>query len=150
VVHEKFIYRNGKKYGPYLYENKRMGDKVITSYVGRTTPSLDRPGHHMPLAFGGVLFLFLLLASFERYPTTGFATFKVTSLVEGAPLEGRLSFSLVSSPSDQTYVTLIRGNASVTLPWNEVVQAPSSVRSGTFQYRLLRDASDLSITIGVR
>ncbi|MBU0760849.1 MAG: right-handed parallel beta-helix repeat-containing protein [Nanoarchaeota archaeon] len=36
MVHKKYAYRNGKRYGPYLYENKRVGDKVVTSYLGKS------------------------------------------------------------------------------------------------------------------
>ena len=34
MVHEKYTRKNGKIYGPYLYENKRVGQKIITSYHG--------------------------------------------------------------------------------------------------------------------
>ncbi|MBM3230603.1 LamG domain-containing protein [Candidatus Pacearchaeota archaeon] len=35
MVHEKFTYKDGKQYGPYLYENKRVDGKIVTSYVGK-------------------------------------------------------------------------------------------------------------------
>ncbi len=35
MVHKKYKWKNGKKYGPYYYENKRVGDKVVTTYLGR-------------------------------------------------------------------------------------------------------------------
>jgi len=34
VVYKKYIWVNGKRYGPYLYHNKRVGQKIITSYYG--------------------------------------------------------------------------------------------------------------------
>lgn len=34
MVHEKYIKKNGKVYGPYYYKSKRVGDKVISEYVG--------------------------------------------------------------------------------------------------------------------
>src|SRR3989344_6293271 len=34
MVHKKYKYKNGKRYGPYYYENKRVGNKVITTYLG--------------------------------------------------------------------------------------------------------------------
>jgi hypothetical protein len=37
-VYKKFLNKNGKLYGPYLYENKRVGQKIITSYIGRAGP----------------------------------------------------------------------------------------------------------------
>ena len=87
MVHEKFIYRNGKKYGPYLYENHRVGGKVVTSYVGRTTSSFGPHVHTMPILFGGIVLLFLILASLGNY-TTQYAVFEVTTVTQGVPLEG--------------------------------------------------------------
>jgi len=34
MVHKKYIKRNGKVYGPYYYKSKRVGDKVVSEYVG--------------------------------------------------------------------------------------------------------------------
>ena len=36
VVHKKYTYKDGKRYGPYLYENKRVDGKVVTTYLGAT------------------------------------------------------------------------------------------------------------------
>jgi len=41
MAHYKYTYRNGKRYGPYIYENKRIGDKVVTRYVGKSESHLD-------------------------------------------------------------------------------------------------------------
>jgi len=32
MVFKKYIKRGGKVYGPYLYENKRVDGKVVTTY----------------------------------------------------------------------------------------------------------------------
>jgi len=37
-VFKKYTYKKGKRYGPYYYENKRVGDKVITKYLGTSPP----------------------------------------------------------------------------------------------------------------
>lgn len=37
VVYKKYIWVNGKRYGPYLYHNKRVGDKIVTSYHGKNS-----------------------------------------------------------------------------------------------------------------
>src|SRR3989344_1891188 len=36
MVHKKYKWKNGKRYGPYYYENKRVGEKVITTYLGKS------------------------------------------------------------------------------------------------------------------
>jgi hypothetical protein len=38
VVFKRYIYRNGKRFGPYYYHNKKVDGKVISNYVG-TTPN---------------------------------------------------------------------------------------------------------------
>jgi len=35
VVHVKYKWKNGKRYGPYYYENKRVNGKVVTTYLGK-------------------------------------------------------------------------------------------------------------------
>ena len=37
MVYKKYIKRGDKKYGPYLYQNKRVGERVITSYEGKSS-----------------------------------------------------------------------------------------------------------------
>lgn len=34
-MHKKYTRKNGKVYGPYLYENKRVRGKVVTRYLGK-------------------------------------------------------------------------------------------------------------------
>tara|TARA_Y100000034_G_scaffold127402_2_gene180141 strand:- start:55 stop:1911 length:1857 start_codon:yes stop_codon:yes gene_type:complete len=34
MVYKKYITRGGKRYGPYLYENKRVNGRVVTRYLG--------------------------------------------------------------------------------------------------------------------
>lgn len=41
-MHKKYIRKNGKTFGPYLYESKRVGDKVTTNYVGKNRREFKR------------------------------------------------------------------------------------------------------------
>src|SRR3990167_6878786 len=34
MAYKKYIKRNGKLYGPYIYHSRRVGDKVISEYRG--------------------------------------------------------------------------------------------------------------------
>ena len=47
MAYKKYIERNGKLYGPYLYESKRIDGKVVSSYHGRknTVPLLSSAHH---------------------------------------------------------------------------------------------------------
>ena len=35
MVYEKYTRKNGRTYGPYLYHNKRVDGRVVTSYHGK-------------------------------------------------------------------------------------------------------------------
>jgi len=38
MVHKKYTYKDGKKFGPYYYETKRVDGKIITTYLGNAVP----------------------------------------------------------------------------------------------------------------
>ncbi len=67
MVHKKYTYKNGKVYGPYLYENKRVKGKVVTNYLGKSIHSKTSYSFYLALAIlivaiAGVL-LFMKLSS---------------------------------------------------------------------------------------
>jgi len=35
MSYKKYIKRDGKLYGPYIYKSKRIGNKVVSHYVGQ-------------------------------------------------------------------------------------------------------------------
>jgi len=35
MVYKKYTWKKGKKYGPYFYESKRVGNRVVSYYLGR-------------------------------------------------------------------------------------------------------------------
>ena len=57
MVFEKYIKKEGKNYGPYPYEDKRVGRKIVTRYAGR-------PGSNSRIWIYSFLlvFLFFLLS----------------------------------------------------------------------------------------
>jgi len=38
MAYKKYITKNGKTYGPYIYESKRVGKKVVSIYYGKEKP----------------------------------------------------------------------------------------------------------------
>ena len=116
MVHEKFIYRNGKKYGPYLYENQRVNGKVVTTYKG--TPSSSRP--LFSFAFIGLLVLVggFLLLGLPLAPTGKVTASLADTYVLNETLTGTLVLHLQEGefiPAD-TLVRLRSGSEEVTLP----------------------------------
>src|SRR3989344_995190 len=46
MVYKKFIKRDGKTYGPYLYHNVKKDGRVTTHYLGRHDPSKVNPSYN--------------------------------------------------------------------------------------------------------
>ena len=65
VVCKKYKRINGKLYGPYYYENKRVGKKVITTYIGKSDPSKKQFNWVIPISILAIIFLAFSIASFN-------------------------------------------------------------------------------------
>ncbi len=107
MVFKKYSVKNGKKYGPYLYHNERVGEKVVTSYVGRGKEEKSRRLSSPLIAFVLVLaFLVLALVFFVLYKSspTGFVSLEVQPQYNlGENLNGIVNFNFKKGeliPSD--------------------------------------------------
>ena len=95
MVHYKYIRKKGKLYGPYLYENKRVNGKVVTSYLGAV--SHDKFLNKRSLAFFIIAFavILLLFMVFWQLSFTGRASLDIKSDYEiGEELAGRLKLNI--------------------------------------------------------
>ena len=84
MVYKKIIKRGNRTYGPYLYENKRVGNKVITTYVGRAGyDEKKRKFNFLPYILG-IVFIFLIsffvLSNFFEKVTLTYSPSKIVSL----------------------------------------------------------------------
>ncbi len=66
MVHKKYIKRNGKKFGPYYYENYRENGKIKTRYIGTSLKKHDKekkkkPKIHVKIHHHYFLIMFILL-----------------------------------------------------------------------------------------
>jgi hypothetical protein len=67
LVYKKYTKKGGKVYGPYLYHNKRVGDKIVTFYHGKGEEKINyRP---FIFAFLGLIVLVVLLYFIFSYQT---------------------------------------------------------------------------------
>ena len=69
MVHKKYIKRNGKVFGPYLYENYRENGKVKTRYIGKGDDfgergSSKRMNSLVVLGIVALIFILILLGGF--------------------------------------------------------------------------------------
>jgi hypothetical protein len=116
MVYKKYIKRNGKVYGPYIYHSKRVGDKVVSEYRG----GLKKPRKYFNLLIilssiilVGIL-VFLLVSSQES--VSGQATLDLNANYKpGETLKGKLDLSLKEGE-------LIPANSKLVIENNENVK----------------------------
>src|SRR3990167_10575849 len=95
MPYKKYIYRNGKRYGPYVYHSRRVNGKVVSEYHGQKSVNPIYRNLFLALIFvSGVLFLFYLFV----YVNNSFVGRTIIGLdaeyIEGEPLVGNLRLSL--------------------------------------------------------
>src|SRR3989344_5204132 len=136
MVHKKYTFKDGKKYGPYLYENKRVNGKVVTTYLGMGEQKKkfdNRKFLIIGLVVGLILVLLLLFSSLQDIFFTGKASLDVNTQYEkGDSLEGTLKFNLKEGeliPLDSK-VLISLGDESKEFSLSELVN--SNVVSGNF------------------
>ncbi|MGY4884482.1 MAG: hypothetical protein ACP5NZ_02785 [Nanobdellota archaeon] len=104
MAYKKYIQRNGKLYGPYLYESKRVDGKVVSEYHGSEEPKKSKGVRvynykKILFLFLGVFILAVLIYFLITIPNynkiSGNAVFGIdTSYIKGEPLDGILKLSL--------------------------------------------------------
>lgn len=93
MTYKKYIQRNGKLYGPYIYSSKRVDGKVVSEYHG------NKPESHKKFLFIACgVFLFSVLIYFlvfsNREISGNVALGVDTSYNVGESLKGALTFSI--------------------------------------------------------
>ena len=121
MVHKKYTYKNGKRYGPYLYETKRVNGKIVTTYLGTASENVEDKCKRTFNPFPILIILGLVLAvsfAFLYFPTefTGRATLDVqTNYKVGELITGNLNLNIKSGE-------LIPGNSMIVISLGDVVK----------------------------
>jgi hypothetical protein len=114
MVYKKYIKRNGKVYGPYIYHSKRVGDKVVSEYRGGLKKSKKYLNFLIVLASVLLVgFVIFLLASSQK-EISGQATLGLNANYKpGETLKGKLDLSLKEGefiPADSQIIIENNGN----------------------------------------
>ncbi|NCN52031.1 hypothetical protein GW931_03390 [archaeon] len=80
MVYKKYITKNGRVYGPYYYKSKRVGNKVISEYVGE---SKDQKITRKKTILVGISLLVVLSLILLLLVSSGIFTGKVVSDFRG-------------------------------------------------------------------
>ena len=94
MVYKKYIKRNGRLYGPYIYHSKRVDGKVVSEYRGTRDFSEYKK---FVWIFLGIILLLGLVYGFSTFNKgiSGMAVFDIDAkYFEGESLDGLLAFSL--------------------------------------------------------
>ena len=94
MVYKKFITKNGKTYGPYVYHSRRINGKVVSEYQG--IDEVKPKKNLLPAIF---LSIFLIVAAgfffFSNYKISGNAILKINgNVINGTLVDGKMSFVL--------------------------------------------------------
>ncbi len=142
VVHKKYIRKNGKTFGPYLYESKRVGDKVTTNYVGKKDAPHELNRYVFPLVIvfllGVCIGIFLVYMFFPPHLIGKVTLDLKQAYTAGESLSGSLLVTLRQGellPADST-VRVSVGDVSRELPLSKLVKGPTT--QGTFFIEGLR------------
>jgi len=111
MVHKKFTYKNGKRFGPYYYETKRVNGKIITRYLGLNPPEQNKNFLYPSLFLLGLAVL--LLSGFYFSGLTGKVTLDLkTEYNIGETIIGNLNLNILEGeliPRDSKILVLFNG-----------------------------------------
>ncbi|MBS3084239.1 hypothetical protein J4423_05515, partial [Candidatus Pacearchaeota archaeon] len=112
MVHKKYTYINGKKYGPYLYESKRVGEKVFTRYLGANSFSNTFSKYKL-LVLSVLIVLLIAFVLFFSFSLTGLASLDIkTQYNAGEAISGKINLNLVEGeliPADSKIIVNYAG-----------------------------------------
>ncbi len=94
LVYKKYIERNGKIYGPYVYNSKRVNGKVISEYIGAEE---HKKKNIFPALIIASVFIIAALSFFIflNHGISGNAVFNVQGkIINGSLSNGQLNFVL--------------------------------------------------------
>ena len=130
MVYKKYIKRNGKLYGPYIYESKRVNGKVISEYHGSEEPKKEKGVKinkfnykKIFLFFIGAILLAVLIYFFifniNKNSFSGNVIASINSFYEqGKILDGVLEFSLNEGELIPASSKIIFENSNISQEFN--------------------------------
>ncbi|MGV8142812.1 MAG: hypothetical protein ACP5NS_04235 [Candidatus Pacearchaeota archaeon] len=134
MVHKKYTYKDGKKFGPYYYETKRVDGQVVTTYLGTELPKTKNNSKKYSIAFFSLVVLIVaLLLIYNFYNLTGNVSLDLkTDYAFGEPIEGLFTLNLKAGefiPADSEIIISYADHVSA-LPLSSL--ASSELRDGLY------------------
>ncbi|MEI6849877.1 MAG: hypothetical protein WCK29_02475, partial [archaeon] len=132
MVYKKFANRDGKKYGPYMYENKRVGEKVVTNYLGKGVERKNSVSLLMFVLLSALIFIGLMVVFINAGPTGRVLMDVGSKYSPGDQVDGIIKFNLKAGEliSKDSLIKVSLGGASREFPLSDLVN--SQLNSGNF------------------
>ncbi|MBM3247542.1 hypothetical protein FJZ17_03330, partial [Candidatus Pacearchaeota archaeon] len=128
MTFKKYSVKNGKKYGPYIYHNQRVGEKVVTHYVGKGKSNpLKEKKYLLPWLVFGILLLIIAVFAFffNAISPTGLVIMEIKPQYElGEPILGLINFNFKSGeliPADSK-ITVSLGSQRKELALSDLIE----------------------------
>ena len=95
MVYKRFIEKNGKTYGPYIYHSKKVDGKVVSEYQGKGSVKKSVLWNSVFFGCVGIIFLMLVLLLVLNVNFTGNVSLSISKVYQvGENVEGFLKLSL--------------------------------------------------------
>lgn len=134
MSYKKYIKRDGKLYGPYIYKSKRIGNKVVSHYVGQEKNVGQKRNLPTKKIFISILLGIFLIGLFYaifnlNFSFTGKVTLQTNSVyLEGEQIYGTLK--IILKPGEllpaNTLVRSSLGNAETNFLLSDLISSEQS------------------------
>ena len=133
MAYKKYIKRNGKIYGPYVYNSKRVGGKVVSEYIGQSKEKRHFPKKKILFVIVPLLVLGLVFLSFPKLnPFTGKVTLGLNTNKLNNTYTGNVSLNLLPGELIPASSTIVINNANKTYSFNVSDFGGLNVSNGTY------------------
>ena len=127
MAYEKYIKKDGRVYGPYIYHSKRVDGKVISEYHGQKKFDFIKFFWLIPLV--ALIIFGAYLIGQQGKKATGYSILGINAdYQEGGPLEGNLNFLLQQGELVPAGSTVVFENAGQRQEYllGDLVSEPST------------------------
>ncbi|MBS3084337.1 hypothetical protein J4411_00280 [Candidatus Pacearchaeota archaeon] len=133
MVYKKYIVKNGRTYGPYIYQSKRINGKVVSEYRGIDEPK--KTGKILPIILISVFFIAITgLLIFSNQKISGNVILKIEGdVINGILKNGKISMTLNGGeliPSD-SQITFENNGSVYTYNLSDLL-VEEEISSGNF------------------
>ena len=112
-MHKKYTYKDGKRFGPYYYETKRVNGEVVTTYLGNRAPKNNLFSRYNLIILSVLIVSLIAFILFFSFNITGLASLDIkTEYNTGEVISGKINLNLIEGeliPADSMVIVNYAG-----------------------------------------